>query len=89
MTTVARVLHIVKSAGAAHPWDLLAQQTSANGSCAIVLIQNAVAANPSLTCPIFALAADVQARGVDTPHPRIDDKRLLAMIWEAERVVVW
>jgi hypothetical protein len=89
LTPVARTLHIVKSAGAIHPWDLLAQQTGTPDSCAVVLIQDAVTAKSPAPCATFALARDVQTRGSDTQYPLIDDDRLLEMIWEAETVVVW
>lgn len=82
------MLHIVKSAGTVHPWDLLAHQ-AATDSCTVVLIQDAVTARPAVPCRIFALARDVKARGAGTPHPTIDDDRFLDMIWEADSVVVW
>lgn len=86
---MARILHIVKSAGTVHPWDLFGRQAVAPDSCAVVLIQNAVTATASVPCQTFALARDVRARGADTPHPLIDDEGLLRMIWEADSVVVW
>jgi hypothetical protein len=86
---VAGTLHIVKSPGTAHPWDLLAHQAATSDSCTVVLIQEGVTARPALPCRIVALARDVTARGTDTPHPLIDDDRLLDMIWEADAVVVW
>jgi sulfur transfer complex TusBCD TusB component (DsrH family) len=86
---VGRTLHIVKSAGPIHPWDLLAQQTAASDSCSVVLIQDAVTATSPVPCPTFALARDVEARRADTPHPLIDDDRFLEMVWEADSVVVW
>jgi len=86
---VAGTLHIVKSAGTAHPWDLLARQTASSAPCTVVLIQDAVTARPSVPCRILALARDVKACGAETPHPTIDDDGFLAMIWDAETVVVW
>ncbi len=83
---MTRTLHIIKSSGTVHPWDLLAQQGEPSS---VVLIQDAVTAHRSAPYPIFALARDVQTRGADTPHPVIDDDRLLDMIWEADLVVVW
>lgn len=87
MMPPARTLHIIKSAGAVHPWDLLA--TQAPESLSVILIQDAVTAQRSAAYPIFALARDVQTRGTKTPHPVIDDDRFLDMIWEADSVVVW
>lgn len=84
---MGRTLHIIKSAGAVHPWDLLAEQVAE--SAAVVLIQDAVTASRSVPFPIFALARDVQTRGAVTPHHLIDDDRFLDMIWEADSVVVW
>lgn len=86
---MAGTLHIVKSAGTAHPWDLLAHQAVASNSCTVVLIQDAVTACPAVPCRIVALARDVNARGVETPHPTIDDDGFLQLIWDAETVVVW
>lgn len=87
MTPMASTLHIIKSSGAVHPWDLLTQQASE--SLSVVLIQDAVTTQRSVPCPIFALARDVRARGADTSYPVIDDDRFLEMIWEADSVVVW
>ena len=86
---MADTLHIVKSAGTVHPWDLLAHHAAAPESCAVVLIQDAVTVRPAVPCRIFALARDVEVRGADTPHPVIDDDGFLRMIWDAETVVVW
>jgi sulfur transfer complex TusBCD TusB component (DsrH family) len=86
---VAGTLHVVKSAGTAHPWDLLAHQAATSDSCTVVLIQEAVTARPAVPCRIVALARDVAARGADTRHPLINDDRFLEMIWEADSVVVW
>lgn len=85
---MANTLHIIKSAGAIHPWDVLGDASP--DSCSIVLIQDAVTARPTAPCPIFALSPDAETRGTrETPYPLIDDTRLLEMIWEADRVVVW
>ncbi|MEW6682240.1 MAG: hypothetical protein AB1451_04850 [Nitrospirota bacterium] len=86
---MAGTLHIVKSAGSVHPWDLLAHQTAATDSCSIILIQDAVAAQPGLPCPTFVLAGDAHARKTATPYPLIEDDRLMDMIWDADTVVVW
>jgi hypothetical protein len=84
---VANTLHIIKSAGAIHPWDVLGDATD---SRTIVLIQDAVTSQPTVAGPIFALARDAKARGVrETPYPLIEDERLLELIWAADRVVVW
>jgi sulfur transfer complex TusBCD TusB component (DsrH family) len=83
------VLHLVKSAGTGHPWDLLSQPALRNERASVVLIQDAVTADPALPVPTFALAADAARRGVSPSCPLIDDERLLDLIWEAETVVVW
>jgi hypothetical protein len=82
-------LHIVKSAGPTHPWDLLAHQASAGGACVVVLIHDAVAARPDWACPTYVLQRDAQARGAATPFPLIDEERLVDLIWDAGTVVVW
>jgi hypothetical protein len=86
---MARMLHIVKSAGSPHPWDLLTQQASTGGAYTIVLIQGAVASRPPFACPTFVLERDAQTRGTSPPYPLIDDDRLVDLIWEADTVVVW
>jgi hypothetical protein len=85
---MARILHLVKRADAAYPWDLILPRASAD-ACSVVLIQSAVNARPPMTCPTFVLASDATARGVDTPYPLIDDDRLVDLIWDADSVVVW
>ncbi len=83
------VLHLVKSAGTGHPWDLLSQPALRDERVSVVLIQDAVTVDPALPVPTFALASDASQRGVHPPYPLIDDERLLDLIWEAETVVVW
>ena len=86
---MAKTLHLVKSAGRTHPWDLLSQHVSANAEASVVLIQDAVGANPGSPLPTFVLAPDAAQRGVSPSYPLIDDETLLTMILEAETVVVW
>jgi sulfur transfer complex TusBCD TusB component (DsrH family) len=86
---VVRTLHIVKSSGSPPPWDLLAQESVTDGTCAIVLIQDAVATRSPLNCPTFVLERDAQTRGASTPYPLITDERLVDLIWESDNVVVW
>lgn len=84
---MANTLHIIKSAGAIHPWDVLGDVTD---SCTIVLIQDAVTSRSTVSGQVFALARDAKARGVrETPYPLIEDDRFLELIWAADRVVVW
>ncbi len=86
---MAKTLHLVKSAGNTHPWDLLSHHVSTNADTSVVLIQDAVAANPGSPFPTFVLAPDAAQRGVRPSYPLIDDETLLKMIFEAETVVVW
>ncbi|HET8760832.1 MAG TPA: hypothetical protein VFN94_07175 [Nitrospiria bacterium] len=85
---MGHTLHIVKSVGSPHPWDLIAQHASTD-EYMIVLIQDAVAARPPLAGPTFVLERDARARGASTTYPLIDDDRLVDLIWEADTVVVW
>jgi hypothetical protein len=85
---MAKILHLVKRADMAYPWDLILPRAGSD-ACSVVLIHDAVSARPPLTCPTFVLASDAQARGVDVPYPLIDDTRLLDLIWDADSVVVW
>ncbi len=86
---MAKTLHLVKSAGGNHPWDLLSQQATTDAKTSVVLIQDAVAAPPHSPFPTFALAHDAAERGVPASYPLIDDETLLTMILDAETVVVW
>ncbi len=86
---MAKILHLVKSGAGNHPWDLLSQSALRDERATVVLIQDAVTADPALPVPTFALAADAARRGVSPSCPLIDDERLLDLIWEADTVVVW
>ncbi len=86
---MAKILHLVKSGAGNHPWDLLSQPALRDERATVVLIQDAVTADPALPVPTFALAADAARRGVSPSCPLIDDERLLDLIWEADTVVVW
>ncbi len=86
---MAGTLHIVRSAGAPHPWDLLAHEVAADTTCSVVLIQEAVSAAPGLPCPTFLLASDARSRAAASAYPMIDEQGLLDLIWDAEKVVVW
>ena len=85
---MARILHLVKRADTAYPWDLILPR-AASDVCSVVLIHDAVNARPPVTCPTFVLASDAKTRGVDVPYPLIDDDRLVDLIWDADSVVVW
>jgi hypothetical protein len=85
---MAKTLHLVNRVDATYPWDLIGPRTSAD-TCSIVLIHDAVSANPPIACPTFALERDAKARGIETAYPLIDETRLVELIWDADSVVVW
>jgi len=86
---MAKVLHLVKSVGASHPWDLLSGPSFQGVDASIVLLQDAVAATVDLPFPVFVLEPDARQRGAITRYSPIDDDRLLDMILEADSVIVW
>ena len=86
---MAKTLHLVKSAGTSHPWDLLSTPSFQATDASIVLLQDAVVANVELQFPTFVLAPDAVRRGVTPPYSLINDDQLLDMILEADTVLVW
>lgn len=83
------VLHLVKSSGPDHPWDILSQRAASNGQTSVVLIQDAVTTTARSPFPTFVLVPDAERRGIRSSYPLIDDEQLLDMILAAETVVVW
>jgi len=84
-----KTLHVIKSIGNHHPWDILSKPPLRDHSASVILIQDAVAARADTLFPTFVLAPDAAKRGVKPPYPLIDDDQLLAMILEADTVMVW
>lgn len=88
---MTRILHLITSIDAGQPWDLL-RHTDPRSIAGIVLMPDARTAKPDLaglTVPTCVLAAEATPGGPAPSFPVIDDETLLAMIWDADTVIVW
>jgi sulfur transfer complex TusBCD TusB component (DsrH family) len=55
----------------------------------VLLMHDAVLAPPPLDVPIYACEADVMARGITSPLPRLTYDQIVDLIFACKRVMVW
>ncbi len=82
-----KILHIIRNPNDATPLEI-ARSQSKEHEVAVLLLHDAVYANPGLQLQVYACAADARARGV-TKHECVDFKRIAQMLFEYDRVVSW
>ena len=59
-----------------------------NGTARGILIQEGVRLSNVPLSRVLALADDVHARNLTTPHPLVSYREMLRLIFEADRVIV-
>lgn len=80
-----KILHIIRNPNDETPLEIAGSQ-SVEHEVAILLLHDGVYAKPDLTA--FACATDAEARGV-TGHECIDYKKIVQMLFEYDKVVLW
>jgi sulfur transfer complex TusBCD TusB component (DsrH family) len=81
-------LHILRTLRDDSAWQTIRIQHEMQ-SVAVLLMHDAVLAPPPLEVPMYACEADVMARGVTSPLPRLTYGQIVDLIFACKRVMVW
>jgi len=84
----AAILHILRALHDDSAWQIIRAQ-HAQQSVAVLLMHDAVLAPPPLDVPMYACEADVMARGITSPLPRLTYDQIVELIFACRRVMVW
>lgn len=81
-------LHILRSLRDESAWQTIRMQHDMQ-SVAVLLMHDAVLAPPALEVPMYACEADVTARGITSPLPRLTYGQIVDLIFACKQVMVW
>jgi sulfur transfer complex TusBCD TusB component (DsrH family) len=84
----ATILHILRTLRDESAWQIIRTQHDMQ-SVAVLLIHDAVLTPPPLDVPMYACEADVMARGITSPLPRLSYNQIVDLIFACRRVMVW
>ncbi|HSF31260.1 MAG TPA: hypothetical protein VLK82_12430 [Candidatus Tectomicrobia bacterium] len=84
----ATILHILRALGDASAWQIIRIQRDMR-PVVVLLMHDAVLAPPALDVPMYACEADVMARGITSPLPRLNYDQIVELIFACKQVMVW
>jgi len=84
----ATILHILRTLKDESAWQIIRAQRERQ-PVVVLLMHDAVLAPPPLEVPMYACEADVMARGVTSPLPRLTYDQIVDLIFACARVIVW
>ena len=84
----ATTLHILRTLRDESAWQTIRIQHDMQ-PVAVLLMHDAVLAPPPLDVPMYACEADVMARGITSPLPRLTYDQIVDLIFACKRVMVW
>ena len=85
-----RILHILKDSNPSEALRIIEKQvTGGSKDIAILLIQDAVRINPSISIPIYILREDLESRDLTSKFESVNYERMLEMIFGTEKVITW
>ena len=84
----ATILHILRRLRDESAWQMIQTQRDMQ-PVAVLLMHDAVLAPPPLDVPMYACEADVMARGIASPLPRLTYDQIVGLIFACKRVMVW
>jgi sulfur transfer complex TusBCD TusB component (DsrH family) len=84
----ATILHILRTLRDESAWQIIRTQHDMQ-AVTVLLIHDAVLAPPPLDVPMYACDADVMARGITSPLPRLSYEQIVDLIFACQRVMVW
>jgi hypothetical protein len=84
----ATILHILRTLRDESAWQIIRTQRDMQ-PVAVLLMHDAVLAPPPLDVPMYACEADVLARGITSPLPRLSYDQIVDLIFACKRVMVW
>ena len=87
-TGEATILHILRALQDDSAWQIIRAQRELQ-PVAVLLMHDAVLAPPPLDVPMYACEADVLARGITSPLPRLTYEQIVDLIFACKQVTVW
>jgi sulfur transfer complex TusBCD TusB component (DsrH family) len=84
----AAILHILRTLRDESAWQIIQTQRDMQ-PVAVLLMHDAVLAPPPLDVPMYACEADVMARGITSPLPRLTYDQIVDLIFACKQVMVW
>jgi sulfur transfer complex TusBCD TusB component (DsrH family) len=84
----AAILHILRTLKDESAWQIIRIQHDTQ-PVAVLLMHDAVLVPPPLDVPMYACEADVMARGITSPLPRLTYDQIVDLIFACARVIVW
>jgi sulfur transfer complex TusBCD TusB component (DsrH family) len=87
-TGEATILHILRTLKDDSAWQIIRLQRELR-PVAVLLMHDAVLAPPPLDVPMYACEADVMARGITSPLPRLTYDQIVDLIFACKQVTVW
>jgi sulfur transfer complex TusBCD TusB component (DsrH family) len=84
----ATILHILRRLKDESAWQMINTQHDMQ-RVAVLLMHDAVLVPPPLDVPMYACEADVAARGIASPLPRLTYDQIVDLIFACQRVMVW
>jgi sulfur transfer complex TusBCD TusB component (DsrH family) len=84
----ATILHILRRLKDEAAWQMINTQRDVQ-PVTVLLMHDAVLVPPPLDVPMYACEADVTARGITSPLPRLTYDQIVDLIFACQRVMVW
>jgi hypothetical protein len=82
------ILHILRALQDDSAWQVIRAQRELY-PVAVLLMHDAVLAPPALEVPMYSCEADVMARGITSPLPRLTYEQIVDLIFACKQVMVW
>lgn len=84
-----KIFHVVRTLADALPLEL-ARRQQADHEVSLLLVQDGVFASPTVgAAPVYALKADLEARGLPAGPTAVDYDDAIRLMAEHDRVIVW
>jgi sulfur relay protein TusB/DsrH len=85
-----RYLHIIKDPKETWAWEVAESQVKAGHEAAVLLWQDGVLTRRQTTFPLYAAAADLEARGVPPGGCKaVNYREIVDLIFQYDRVTSW
>jgi len=84
-----KIFHVIRTLPDALPLEL-ARRQQADHEVSLLLVQDGVFASPTVgATPVYALKADLEARGLPAGPTAVDYDEAIRLMAEHDRVIVW
>ncbi|MFQ5846508.1 MAG: DsrH/TusB family sulfur metabolism protein [Candidatus Methylomirabilales bacterium] len=85
-----RYLHIIKDPRETWAWEVGEAQAKGGHEVSVLLWQDGVLSSRETALPLYATAADLEARGVTGGHLKaVDYRGVVELVFQCDRVTCW